>query len=204
MSGTRALFTSIGVSFSLVAAAALSLLAVSAVFAFGGWSDPVVEPINQAAIVLAELDGEPPPGAEQSPVVLAEVTRSEPRRKSSRPARTTRRPARSTKQVAPLPDVTTHPTVTAVAPSESDVPAETVAPASVVEQRKSLGNGLRTAGQDLSTTVEDTGSALAQVTQPLAPPVSSAMQKIMNLVATLLRRATGGLGDVVDGLLPAK
>ena len=59
MSGTRALFTSIGVSFSLVAAAALSLLAVSAVFAFGGWSDPVVEPINQAAIVLAELDGEP-------------------------------------------------------------------------------------------------------------------------------------------------
>lgn len=204
MSQSRALFASIGVSFSLVAAAALSLLAVSAVFAFGGWSDPVVEPINQAAIVLVRPDGAIRRDAARSAVVLPARTRSEPRRKSARPAHTSRRPARSTPQVATLPDVTTHPAVTAVTPAVSEVPAETAAPPPVVEQRKSLGNGLRATGQDLSTTVEDTGSALAQVTQPLAPPVSSAMQKIMNLFAALLRRATSGLGDAVDHLLPPK
>ena len=53
MSGTRALFASIGASVFLVAAAALSLLAVSAVFAFGGWSDPVAESGRQTALVLA-------------------------------------------------------------------------------------------------------------------------------------------------------
>ena len=52
MSGTRALFASIGASVSLVAAAALSLLAVSAVFAFGGWSAPVAESARQSALVL--------------------------------------------------------------------------------------------------------------------------------------------------------
>ena len=78
MSGTRALFASIGASVSLVAAAALSLLAVSAVFAFGGWSTPVAESARQSALVLT-TDATPKRAAGAKPVKLPGADARQPR-----------------------------------------------------------------------------------------------------------------------------
>jgi len=60
---------------------------------------------------------------------------------------------------------------------------------------------VRTAGEDLSGKVQGTADALARVTDPLLPPVAAATQKVLNVVAELLRRTTDGLGGTVDGLL---
>ncbi|MDP2711864.1 MAG: hypothetical protein Q8O56_11655, partial [Solirubrobacteraceae bacterium] len=70
---------------SLVAAAALSLLAVSAVFAFGGWSDPVAESVRQSALVIGADDAQART-AERAPIVLAPRP-SAPARRASPPAR---------------------------------------------------------------------------------------------------------------------
>jgi hypothetical protein len=69
---------------------------------------------------------------------------------------------------------------------------------------KSAGDGVRSAGEGLSGTVQSTGDALAQLTDPLLPPVTSATQKVLDVVAELLRRATNGLGRTVDTVLPAQ
>ena len=53
MGGSRALFASMGTSVVLVAAAAISLLVVSAVVAFGGWQDDIKGSAHPSAIVLA-------------------------------------------------------------------------------------------------------------------------------------------------------
>ena len=63
---------------------------------------------------------------------------------------------------------------------------------------------MRAATDGLSATVDTAGSALAEVTQPLAPPVSSAVQKITNLLVDLLRRAGEDVGDLLNRVLPAK
>ncbi|HEV2057874.1 MAG TPA: hypothetical protein VGR11_00870, partial [Solirubrobacteraceae bacterium] len=96
MSGTRALFASIGASVSLVAAAALSLLAVSAVFAFGGWSDPNAHSGAQTPLILAGAT-EMSLATEQKPLVLAPRERSRPTRsaasaRASAPSQPTARP----------------------------------------------------------------------------------------------------------------
>jgi hypothetical protein len=70
--------------------------------------------------------------------------------------------------------------------------------------KKAAGDGVRTAGKDLSSTVQNTGNALSQVTNELLPPVTKTVQTVVNIVAALLRRTTNGLGTVVDGALPAK
>jgi len=204
MSGTRALFTSIGASVLLVGAAALSLLAVSAVFAFGGWSDPVAESSRQTALVLVGADGRTR-AAGQEALVL-------PRRANSRPARGSGRStapsqagisrggrsggasagSRPPKASFPTPPVSTSEpqTVTPQASSNPSAPKRTAA-----------GDGVRSAGEDLSGGVQNTADALAKITDPLLPPVSAATQKVLNLVAELLHRSTDGLGGAVDGLL---
>ena len=52
MGSTRALFASIGVSVSLVAAAAMSLFTVSVVIAFGGWSAGMGESTMPSALII--------------------------------------------------------------------------------------------------------------------------------------------------------
>ena len=63
---------------------------------------------------------------------------------------------------------------------------------------------MRKVGESLSSTVQNTGNALAEVTQPLAPPVSAAVQQVLNVVAEIVRRTTGGLSGTLDTLLPKK
>ena len=204
MSGTRALFTSIGASVLLVGAAALSLLAVSAVFAFGGWSDPVAESSRQTALVLAGGADGRTRAAGQEALVL-------PRRANSRPARGSvstapsqasisgggrsgiARSARSRPPKASFPTPSEPQAATPQAPSDPSTPS--------APKPTAAGDGVRTAGENLSGGVQNTADALAKITDPLLPPVTAATQKVLNLVAELLRRSTDGLGGAVDGLL---
>jgi hypothetical protein len=200
MSGTRGLFASIGASVLLVAAAALSLLAVSAVFAFGGWSDPVAEPASQTALVLA-VDTGGKSGAKQKSFVLPARPRQQP---PSRPAQTTapsQGAARAADRAAITPVTSRRPKASFTPTDQPD--AQDIAPQAPAP-KKSPGDGVRTAGEGLSGRVESTGDALAQIIDPLLPPVTAATQKVLNVVAELLRRTTSGLGSTVDRILPAQ
>jgi len=199
MSGTRALFASIGASVLLVAAAALCLLAVSAVFAFGGWSDPVAESARQTALVLAVDEAG---GDKKRAFVLPPRERTQPSRPGARTTAPQQGSARATDQAVITPGTSIRPkasfTPTADPPRAQDLAPQAPAP------KKSAGDGVRTAGEGLSGTVQSTGDALAQIIDPLLPPVTAAAQKVLNVVAELLRRTTRGLGSTVDRVLPAQ
>jgi hypothetical protein len=89
--------------------------------------------------------------------------------------------------------VLTPPTTHSIGASKSPPPA-----------RATTGEGVRKVGDGLSATVKDTGKAVAEITEPLAPPVSTVVQNVVNVVADLLNSTTSGLGRVVDKLLPPK
>jgi len=201
MSGTRALFASIGASVLLVAAAALCLLVVSAVFAFGGWSDPVAESARQTALVLA-VDEAGDGGDKKRAFVLPPRERTQPSRPPARTTAPEQGSARATDQAVITPATSIRPkasfTPTADPPRAQDLAPQAPAP------KKSAGDGVRTAGEGLSGTVQSTGDALAQIIDPLLPPVTAATQKVLNAVAELLRRTTRGLGSTVDRGLPAQ
>jgi hypothetical protein len=200
MSGTRALFASIGASVLLVAAAALCLLVVSAVFAFRGWSDPVAESARQTALVLA-VD-EAGDDDKKRAFVLPPRERTQPSRPAARTTAPEQGSARATDQAVITPATNSRPkasfTPTADPPRAQDLAPQATAP------KKSAGDGVRTAGEGLSGTVQSTGDALAQIIDPLLPPVTAATQKVLNAVAELLRRTTRGLGSTVDRGLPAQ
>ncbi len=206
MSGTRALFASIGASVSLIAAAAFSLLAVSAVFAFGGWSDPVADSVRQSALVLT-ADAAPKHASAAKPVKLRAPIHGS--RASRAAALSAKRAAKPALQVATALSTgrspKTHGSVAAVTSPELSLPqpaaAKPQAPAPTA--KKSAGDGVRTAGDDLSSTVQNAGDALSQVTTELLPPVTKTTQSVVNLLAALLRRTTNSVGGVVD-VLPAK
>jgi hypothetical protein len=207
MAGTRALFASIGASVALVAAAALSLLAVSAVFAFGGWSDSTPESIKRPALIFAGSTL-PAPGSEATGVarsadIVAPAPRPERRRDASPSgsaagsddARSANRPATSGLAIKAPPTANLDPPVVRPPAAQPPPPA---APA------KRNGDHVRNAGDALSGKVQDTGNSLAAATEPLAPPVSVAVQQVFNLVAEVVRRTTEGLGSTLDALLPKK
>lgn len=184
MSGTRALFASIGASLSLVAAAALSLLALSAVFAFGGWSDPVAEPDRQQTLILADAS----PSSGQKPLVLAARERPRPARTAAPPSAPPQpTPQAVITQSASRPPRTTFPRP-AVDPPEPQPPVVTdpVTPS---------------AGEGLGGPLQSTGDLLAQISDPVLPPVSAATQQVFDAVDELLRRSAEGVGTTVDGVL---
>jgi len=200
MSGTRALFASIGASVSLVAAAALSLLAVSAVFAFGGWSDPIAQSASQTALVLD--DGGPARTTSSKPIVLparAHAAGLDVARVATRKTGTARRAGGE--QAGIGQSAQSRPPKASINPPVSEPQPQTVVPPAPAAPKKTAGDGVRTAGEDLSGKVQGTADALAQLTDPLLPPVTAATQKVLNVVSELLRRTTEGLGGTVDGLL---
>jgi hypothetical protein len=210
MAGTRALFASIGASLALVIAAALSLLAVSVVFAFGWTPVSVPESVRTQPLVFAGTMPSRPSSAGATawtatgrPIVVAPPARRPARSGASRPdaagssaVRAPERPATSRATSAPrsTPQLTPPATHSVGGPKRS--------PAAVA--RPSTGEGVRKVGEDLSSKVKGTGAAIAQVTQPLAPPVSTAVQTVFNAVAELLSRTTGVIAGAVDKLLPPK
>jgi hypothetical protein len=201
MGSTRALFASIGVSVSLVAAAALSLFTVSVVIAFGGWSAGLGESAPPAALVIAATtttaSKDEVKRHRAAPVVLpARAQRLErqapvaPRRVESRPApvaqaRVVHRPTASAPVAAPAP---------------VQAPPAATTPAPAPKQTAPTGDAVRRLGDDLSSTAQNTGKALNDVTAPLSPPVGAAVQKVLDTVAEVLQRTTNGLGGTLDKL----
>ena len=194
---------SIGASVLLVAAAALSLLAVSAVFAFGGWSDPVAESSGQNALVLAVDDGGSRGDATKS-FVLPRRERAQAARPVARATAPAQRAARAAEQAAITPASSRRPRASSFPQTSSKPELTDVAPQAPPAPKKSAGDGVRTAGEDLSGRVQNTGDAIAGIIDPLLPPVTAATQTVLNVVAELLRRTTDGLGSTVDRALPAQ
>jgi hypothetical protein len=204
MSGTRALFASIGASVSLVAAAALSLLAVSAVFAFGGWSTPVGDSARQSALVLT-ADAAPKRAAAAKPVELpAPMHASRASRSTAHVAATGKPSQRAAATLVTNRSARTHGSAAGVANPNLSLPQPSDAKPAPAPAKKAAGDGVRTAGDDISSTVQNAGTALSQITDELLPPVTKTVQSVVNILAALLRRTTNGLGGVVDSALPAK
>ena len=201
MSGTRALFASIGASVSLVAAAALSLLAVSAVFAFGGWSDPVAQSARQTTLILDDGRTGPARTPSDKPIVLPARAPAPASRPVARASARTSAAARATERAGITQSAQSRPSKAsyAVPQASEPPPQQDVTPAAPTAPKKSAADGVRTAGEDLSGKVQGTADALAQITDPLLPPVASATQKVLNVVAELLRRTTDGLAGTLDG-----
>ena len=206
MGGTRTLIASIGASATLVAAAALSLLALSVVFAFGGWSGPLLHSAEKPALVFAQstlADGDDGPAAARRAQIVA------PAPARARGARRTARPDAADARARPTPGRprTSGSTGTATSmpsPVAPSVPTPVApAPPAPAATRKT-GDHVRQIGTSLSSTVQKTGTALATATEPLVPPVSAAVQQVLNLVADIVRRTTDGLGGTLDALLPRR
>jgi hypothetical protein len=199
MGSTRALFASIGVSVSLVAAAALSLFAVSVVIAFGGWSaglggsEPITTIVFGATQPSHAKTTSTTPLVARAPVVRRVPAAPQPQRAAKRPARlATTRGAGIATSVVSRPVVTSRPPVVPQPTAATSVPVAAPKPAT--------GDGVRRAGEDLSSVVHKVGDALGTVVAPLAPPVNSAVQKVLDLVAVLLQRTTSSLGGTLDAL----
>jgi hypothetical protein len=201
MGSTRALFASIGVSVSLVAAAALSLFAVSVVIAFGGWSAGMGESTTPATLVIAgtTTTQSKSSSARRSTAAVVLRTQSRPQRPAvvARPRavpKPVRRPAAA--RVVHQPQVAHGP---ALRPQPVQQPVATP-PAPAPKRVVPTGDGVRRLGDDLSSAAQNTGKALSDVTAPLAPPVGSAVQKVLDVVATALEKTTNGLGGTLDKL----
>jgi hypothetical protein len=97
------------------------------------------------------------------------------------------------------PRAVSQPAATAYHPP-SAVGPQVTAPASAAKHVPATGDGVRRVGEDLSSTAHNTGTALADLTAPLGPPVSAAVQKVLDLVAVLLQRTSNGLGGTLDKL----
>ncbi|MEA2148196.1 MAG: hypothetical protein QOD69_26 [Solirubrobacteraceae bacterium] len=199
MGSTRALFASIGVSVSLIAAAALSLFAVSVVIAFGGWSAGIGESGPATTLVFASHPAPAKHGrahkAAVAPVVLHAAAPSRPR--TSPPPRA-HAIARTGSDAHAR--VISHAMITSGPPKPVVQAPPAPAPAAVVQTKPATGDGVRRVGEGLSSTVEGTGKALAAVTAPLGPPVTAAVQKVIDLVATLLQRTTSSLAGTLDAV----
>ncbi len=204
MAGTRALFTSVGAGVTLVAAAALSLLTISAVFAFGGWSDAMSQSVTKPALVFAGANSSDPDAAGM--VAAANTAQLVAPAPPSRPEPRRARPAADRNTASATAPATTSVSApgSATAP-ELDLPVgrrPVNPPAAAAPTTQKSGDRVRKAGDSLSATVQNAGTALSEATAPLGPPVSVAVQQVLNLVAEIVRRTTDGLGGTLDTLLP--
>ncbi len=197
MGSTRAVFASIGVSVSLVAAAALSLFAVSVVIAFGGWSAGMGDSGSATTLVFGASDPMPAKTVHSAKAVLAPVVLRAARPAPRRAAAPPRARAVAQRGSDAHARVISHAVISSVPPKPviRQPPAPAAAP-----HITATGDGVRRVGEDLSSTAHSTGKALADVTAPLGPPVSAAVQKVLDLVAALLRRTTNGLGGTLDAV----
>jgi hypothetical protein len=197
MGGARALIASLGASFSLVAGAALSLLIMSLVFAYDGFSGGVDLPPAGSALVYGSNSAQaaPTPGTARgttTPVVI-------------KPVPAVARPTKSSVSKAPsqarrVPPTTTQPAfdpgVRAVEPGRAPAASSPPVPPAV-------GEGVRKAGDAATATVQGTGKSVRDATAPLlGPPVSQAVQDVLDLLTSALQRVTGAVGGVLDTAVP--
>jgi len=68
--------------------------------------------------------------------------------------------------------------------------------------KQKAGESVRQLGDTLTGTVQKAGDGVGAVAKPLGPPVSKAVQDVLNIavkaVNDLLKKTTGGLAGVID------
>jgi len=199
MGGARALIASLGASLSLMAGAALSLLVVSFVFAYGGIPDGIDAQPPPAALALAGSPTVTParsgrPQSEPAAVVIRATPTAAPRRAKRS---SVRQPARKGAPAVTQPSF--NPGV------RSLEPPSTQATGKPSGRAPATGDGVREVGDAVSATVQSTGkSAGNAATQLLGPPVSKAIQQVLDLLTSVLQGATGGLAGTLDKIAPAR
>lgn len=193
MGGARALIATLGASLSLVAGAALSLLVVSFVFAYDGLTGDGYDGAGaNGQVVVADLPtttSKARQGVARTAgavVIAAPVVRpAAARRPASRIARGSagaveaRTPAVDRTVITPL----------------SDPPATSGGD----PQAPAAPDGVRELGDTATSKVGATGATATGVAEPLGPPVTAAVQEIINLLNGLIQGATGGLTGALDG-----
>lgn len=209
MRSTRAYVASIGASISLIAAAALTLLTVSAVVALEGWPGIGATSDEPALIVgdtvLADAGERPASPQDPEPVVLREprsaAVASEPAARTERPgpapSRVDAQRASEPASVREAPPTSSTPeldtSTSRPAPVEQPRPrpdAPTIAP--------NNGEVVRSLGDTVNSTVQSTGTSLQELAAPLSPQAGAALKDLASLLGILLQKTTGTLGNVLD------
>jgi hypothetical protein len=192
MGGARALIASLGASISMVAAAALSLLVVTLVFAIDGFTGAGQEPTARAAFVIK---AQPRPETEvqerRNPALVVSrsapvpETRSAPVQESALP----REPEQTDAIEAGQPSFD---------PRVRDIGPGTSTPAGTTDDSSPApGDGVREVGEAVTSTLSGTGAAASEGL-PLGPPVTEAVQDVLDVVIGLLEGATSGLAGTLD------
>lgn len=179
-----------------MAGAALSLLAVTVVFAIHVSSGAMHTPPSHAVFVH-----EPPPAASGAPArrTHAVVVRAAP---AAKPAAgvARRRRAASALRARAAASRARQPTSGVSGVSELG-PAAPPPAAPTAEPRPATGDGVRTVGDALSAKVHGTAGANAPASVPLGPPVNQAVQNALDLVPSLLDGASTAVRHAADSVL---
>jgi hypothetical protein len=205
MRDARALLASIGTSALVISAAAASLLSISFVFAIGGFDGDASAGSAQALVLNEPSHAESGGGTDAARTVPVVVAPRAPAQRSERSAASSARVARAgsgkaTKISSSATGDQNTSQLSSGGPTAGD-PSTSSAPQP--SAKPNLGDNVKQLGNDLSTKVQETGSSLAQATAPLGPPVSAAVQQVLNVVATLLQQTTNLLGNAL-GAQPGK
>lgn len=200
MGGMRAVLASLGASVSLVAGAALALLAASFIFAYDGIVGSVDASPGQTSLQVTppasqERGGGASASSDTTPTLVVE-----PRKPAAAKRSTPKSQARAATGVsenrAPSSGVKTPPP-----PAAAPAPAPTPAPqhaSPAKPQTSKTGDGVRKFGDGVADAVQDTGKALGGAVQPLSPPVSQAVEKVLDVIATVVQNAVNGLAGALD------
>ena len=206
-----ALFASIGTSVMLVAAVTISLLSVSAVFALGGFEGS--RDASSADELVLDLQSRSGSGSESrlgsrsvgsaERAAVAVVKRRPARRGGTASRSASRFASRRYKVRASV--VSTASVAAATSPAAAldegtagQAPGRQRPAAPTVDDQlaPNLGDGVRQVGDGLSSAVRQNGTKLAEATAAL-PPVSVAVQHVLNVLAEVLKGTTDGLGGVL-------
>ena len=199
MGGARALIASLGASISLVAGAAIALLLMSVVVAYPGFVGDDDAPAASRALVIEDQS----PTAVRSRREQARVASSTVLIKSTPAPR--KAPARASRAQRPRSagSPVTRPKFNPGIRDLNPPPAQPATSAPPAPPAPAAGDGVRDVGDTLSATVKGTGHAAGQAAQVLGPPVSQAVQDVLDLLTSVLEGATGGLAGALDKTLPA-
>jgi len=197
MGGTRAVLASLGASVSLVAGAALALLAASFIFAYDGIfgsvdASPGKTSLQVASLAFQERGGGASAGSDTTPTLVVEPRKPAAARRSA-PKSQARAETGVSENRAPSSGVKTPPPPDAAPAPQPAAPAK--------PQTSKTGDGVRKLGDKVADTVQDTGKALGGAVQPLSPPVSQAVEKVLDVIATVVQNAVNGLAGALDASL---
>jgi hypothetical protein len=202
MGGTRAVIASLGASISIVACAAIGLFAVSVLFAYPGIAGSLNGSGSSPALIVATRVAEPATSPGASPAAKPLRVSAPPA--ASQPKSQTASVKRSSAAVLDSASGTGRARRPAPTAGVSDI-SPAVAPPAAPEpaaKKPKVGDGVRELGDTLSGTVQKTGEGVGAVAEPLGPPVSKAVQDVLNLAITaindLLKKTTGGLAGALD------